>query len=91
MNISLIYLIGIVGWLVFWWFVVTPAEIRQNKLLWVPFILCLFFLCANMVISGSDSYVSHIELEESLFHVLDSRAGLAIKATASVLVVASII
>lgn len=44
-----------------------------------------------MIISGSDSYVSHIELEESLFHFLDARSRLAIKATASVLVVASII
>lgn len=91
MNISLIYLTGIIGWLLFWWFVVKPENIKSNPLLWLPFVLCLFFLCANMIISGSDSYVSHIELEESLFHFLDARSALAIKATASVLVVATII
>lgn len=91
MTITLIYIIGIVIWLIFWWQQITPVAIRENKLLMVPFVLCLFFLSVNLLLSGGDTHVADIALEESLFHFLDARSGLAIKATASVLVVASII
>ena len=91
MDIVIIYTVGILGWSFFWFFFVGDWAFKSIRSLWVPFVLCLFFLVLNLFISGFNGVVAHIELEEGLFNVLENRASLAIDATASVLIVATII
>jgi len=89
--VVLIYSAGIVGWLLFWACYIRLESLRENPLLFIPFLLCLVFLGLNLCISGSNTGVGDSKLEESLFHFLDARSGLVISATASVLVVVTII
>ncbi len=91
MEVKLIYLVGILGWFYFWLFHIGWKVVYEIKTLSIPIFLGFIYLFLNLIISGSSSHSMNIELEESLFGFLDSRSGLAISATASVLVVATII
>jgi len=86
-----IYVIGIIGWFLFWHLYIKKDILKKVKLLHIPFYLCLFFLTANLFVSGVNTTVGETQLEENLFLFLDSRSNLVISSIASILVVATII
>ncbi len=86
-----IYVLGIIGWILFWRFYIKKDILEEVKLLRIPFYLCLFFLTVNLLISGTNTTVGETQLEENLFLFLDSRSSLVISAISSILVVATII
>jgi len=86
-----IYILGIIGWILFWYLYIKKDILKKVKLLRFPFYLCLFFLISNLIISGLNTTVGKTQLEENLFLFLDTRSGLVISAISSILVVATII
>lgn len=86
-----IYFIGILLWISLWIYCGAMKSQRVNKSLYLPFILCILFMAANGLISGCYSSTGSIDLEESLFDFLESRAGLTLNVSASILVIATFI
>jgi len=86
-----IYILGIIGWFLFWRLYIKLDILKKIKLLRIPFYLCFIFLISNLLVSGTNPIVGDTRLEESLFLFIDFRSGLVISAIVSLLVVATII
>ncbi|SEO80255.1 hypothetical protein [Aquisalimonas asiatica] len=87
-----IYSAALPLWLLVWWAVDGYALFRRAPLLWLPFGFGVFYLLANLLMvlvfgadTGSSAY------EESRFHFIGERAMIAVQATASVLIVATLV
>lgn len=90
-HVCAIYIIGVLVWISLWIYSGAMKSQKVIKSLYVPFFLCILFMVANGLISGCNTSVGSVDLEESLFNFLGSRAGLTLQVSASVLVVATII
>lgn len=90
--IQAMYFVGIVIWLILW-HVVNGYDLMRRRvpLLRIPFILACVVLLANLLIWSTNASAAAVELEEGLFNFLDSRTANVVSATASVLVIATII
>lgn len=86
------YLIGILLWLVLWR-MFNGYELMRYKarLLRLPFFMALVVLMGNMVLEILNEKKSGIDFEEGLFNFLDQRTSNVVSASASMLVIATII
>lgn len=88
----LLYLLAIPLWLVLWWGVDGYRLMSETKLLGLPFALSLLYLTANVAIIlalGGD--VGSASYEESRFAFIGGRAEISVQATASVLIIATLV
>ena len=90
--VTSIYALAVPLWLVVWWAVDGYALFRTAPLLWFPFGIALAYLLGNLAMvlafgadTGSTAY------EESRFMFIGERAMIAVQATASVLIVATLV
>lgn len=86
-----LYCFSLAFWIVVWWSAAGFSLIRANRALWIPFGLNLMFLTINLALVIFFGEIGGTEYEESRFIFIGERAGLAIHATASVLIVATIV
>lgn len=86
-----LYCLALPLWIVVWWTADGFGQSRHNRALWIPFILNLVFLSLNLVLVLRFGGIGEIEYEESRFVFIGERAILTIQATASVLIVATIV
>lgn len=87
-----IYALAIPLWLLVWHFVGGYRLFKTTRLLWIPFLLCLTYLLGNLLmvaILGAD--MGDAQYEESRFVFIGERAMIAVQATASVLIVATLV
>ncbi|MFV8833336.1 hypothetical protein ACNSTU_00015 [Aquisalimonas sp. APHAB1-3] len=87
-----IYSASLPLWLLVWWAVDGYALFRRAPLLWLPFGFGVFYLVGNLVmvlVFGADT--GSAEYEESRFQFIGERAMIAVQATASVLIVATLV
>lgn len=87
----LFYLVGIPIWLWVWKLCNGYNLMRPNRLLFFPFLLSLIFLTANFVLILVFGEIGSIEYEEGRFNYIVSRASIAVQASASILIVATIV
>lgn len=90
--LALLYMLGIAVWMGLW-YVADGYRLMMGpiRLLWLPFVLCLAVLLANVLLWVDKAGVAPVELEETLFNFLDNRSNNIIGATGSILVIATII
>lgn len=87
-----IYALAIPLWLLVWRAVDGYSLLRTTRLLWLPFGLCLFYLLGNLLVVGVfGGQVGEAHYEESRFVFIGERAMIAVQATASVLIVATLV
>lgn len=89
---QVIYAAAIPLWLLLWYLVDGYHLFRTTRLLWIPFLLSLFYLLGNLVIIlvvGAE--IGEAQYEESRFVFIGERAMIAVQATASVLIVATLV
>jgi len=91
MGVILIYLAGIIIWPIIWFFAGGYALLTRNKLIILPFVLCLVVLSANMFIQFVSHPVFSIQLEEDLFRFLDLRSANIISIISGILVISAVI
>lgn len=87
-----IYAFAIPLWLLVWYAVDGYKLLKSTRLLWIPFTLCLAYLIGNLLmvgLLGADMGDAHYE--ESRFVFIGERAMIAVQATASVLIVATLV
>jgi len=85
------YVAGAVFWVVVWWRGNGFAYLRRDPLMWLPFLLCPAYLLANAAMVAIFGNVGSVEYEESRFVFIGERAQIAVSATSSVLIVATIV
>ncbi|WP_376696706.1 hypothetical protein [Wenzhouxiangella sp. EGI_FJ10305] len=89
---ELIYAISIPLWLLVWKAADGYSMLKTTRLLWLPFVLCLTFLVGNLLmvlLFGAQMGEAHYE--ETRFVFIGERAMIAVQATASVLIVATLV
>ncbi|MEE4304296.1 MAG: hypothetical protein V2J19_09070 [Wenzhouxiangella sp.] len=87
-----IYALAIPLWLVIWYAVDGYSLLRTTRLLWIPFVLCLAYLLGNLLmVSLLGAQMGDAHYEESRFVFIGERAMIAVQATASVLIVATLV
>lgn len=87
-----IYCAAIPLWLLLWWAVDGFRLSRRTPLLWLPFALSLAYLFGNLLLVGVfGTETGTAEYEESRFLFIGERAMIAVQATASVLIVATLV
>lgn len=87
-----IYALAIPLWLVIWYMVDGYSLLRTTHLLWLPFLLCLAYLLGNLAMVGLlGAEMGDPRYEESRFVFIGERAMIAVQATASVLIVATLV
>lgn len=87
-----IYSVALPLWLLVWWAVNGYVLFRRAPLLWLPFIFAIVYLVVNLLmvlLFGADT--GSAEYEESRFLFIGERAMIAVQATASVLIVATLV
>ncbi|MDP4181852.1 MAG: hypothetical protein Q8942_12255 [Bacillota bacterium] len=87
----IVYLIGLAGWFFAWLFANGYKLMKNNRMLLLPFIICIAYLLLNMLFALHGNSFGSTEYEESRFDFIDKRVGNLISATSSVIVVATII
>lgn len=90
--VTIIYGLAIPVWLLVWWAVDGYRLSRQSPMLWLPFVLSLAYLASNLlmvILLGAST--GSAEYEESRFVFIGERAMIAVQATASVLIVATLV
>ena len=87
-----IYALAIPVWLLVWHAVDGYTLLRRTRLLWLPFALCLAYLVGNLLVVGIlGAQTGTAQYEESRFVFIGERAMIAVQATASVLIVATLV
>ena len=86
-----LYWLALPLWIVVWWSANGFSLMRANLALVVPFVLNLIFLTLNVVLVMLYGDIGGTEYEESRVGFLGERALLTVQATASVLIVATIV
>lgn len=87
-----LYALSIPLWLLVWHAIDGYRLFKTTRLLWIPFLLCLAFLLGNLLmvtLLGGATGDAHYE--ESRFVFIGERAMIAVQATASVLIVATLV
>lgn len=90
--VATIYGLAMPLWLLVWWAVDGYRLFRQAPMLWLPFVLALAYLAGNLlmvIFVGANT--GSAEYEESRFVFIGERAMIAVQATASVLIVATLV
>ncbi len=87
----LIYATALPLWIFVWWTASGFELSRENRTLWFPFLLCLMFLLINALLVFFFGGIGEAEYEESRFVFIGERAMVTVQATASVLIVATIV
>ncbi len=85
------YVLSVPVWLLVWRYARGFELSGETPQLWLPFILSLFFLSLNLVLMIQFHALGDIEYEEGRFIFIGERASIAVQATASVLIVATIV
>lgn len=87
-----IYALAIPLWLIVWYAVDGYSLLKTTRLLWIPFVLCLTYLLGNLLMVGLlGAEMGDAHYEESRFVFIGERAMIAVQATASVLIVATLV
>ncbi|MGM0526126.1 MAG: hypothetical protein ACQEQ8_08035 [Pseudomonadota bacterium] len=86
-----IYLVSIPAWLLIWKSAYGFQLMTENKLLFIPFLLGVIYLGGNAGLTMLFSEVGQVSFEEGRFAYITDRAMIAVQATASVLIVATIV
>lgn len=86
-----IYLVSIPAWLLIWKSAYGFQLMTENKLLFIPFLLGVIYLGGNAALTTAFSEVGQVSFEEGRFAYITDRAMIAVQATASVLIVATIV
>lgn len=86
-----IYVCTILLWFVVWYGATGYRLMKDNKLLIMPWLLCPLFLIGNLLMTILFGEVGTTEYEESRFAYLTDRASIAVQATASIVIVATIV
>ncbi|MGM0951652.1 MAG: hypothetical protein ACQEW7_01600 [Pseudomonadota bacterium] len=86
-----IYSLAIILWFALWYGATGYQLMRDNKLLMLPWLLCPAFLAGNLLMTILFGDVGTTEYEESRFAYLTDRASIAVQATASIVIVATIV
>jgi hypothetical protein len=86
-----IYGFTILLWFAVWYGATGYRLMRDNKLLIMPWLLCPLFLAGNLLMTILFGEVGSTEYEESRFAYLTDRASIAVQATASIVIVATIV
>ncbi|WP_181918364.1 MULTISPECIES: hypothetical protein [unclassified Wenzhouxiangella] len=87
-----IYVLAIPLWLVVWHAVDGYRLLKSTRLLWIPLALCLAYLIGNALMVGLlGANMGDAHYEESRFVFIGERAMIAVQATASVLIVATLV
>lgn len=86
-----IYTASIPLWLLIWGSAHGFKLMRESKLLLIPFVLGVVYLSGNAVLSLFFGEIGDISYEEGRFAYITDRAMIAVQATASVLIVATIV
>jgi hypothetical protein len=87
----IIYLAAAALWVIVWWRGNGFAYLRRDPLMWLPFLLCPAYLLANAAIVAVFGDIGDVKYEESRFVFIGERAQIAVSATSSVLIVATIV
>ena len=85
------YLAAAALWVVVWWRGNGFAYLRRDPLMWLPFLLCPAYLIANGAMVAIFGDIGSVKYEESRFVFIGERAQIAVSATSSVLIVATIV
>lgn len=88
---TVIYLTSIPIWLAIWASADGFRQMAENRLLMVPLLLGLIYLGGNGLFSFLYTGIGDIGYEEGRFAYITDRAMIAVQATASVLIVATIV
>ncbi|MCK8516359.1 hypothetical protein M0534_08475 [Methylonatrum kenyense] len=86
-----IYGIAIPLWLYLWHAAEGFSQMRNVRYLWLPFTFALLYLGGNLLLVLFFHEVGLSHYEESRFAFIGERAMIAVQATASVLIVATIV
>ncbi len=85
------YLLSIPLWIASWYSATGFRLMRHNRLLMLPFGLSLVYLAGNAILVGAFAEVSGPAQEEARIAIIAERSLIAVQATASVLIVATIV
>jgi len=86
-----IYALALPFWVLLWWWIDGVRLQRQERMLWIPFILALLFLASNFLMVILFGEVGDPSYEEARFSYIQDRALITVEATASVLIVAVLV
>ena len=86
-----VYFFAIPLWLVLWWTADGFSLLRRNRMLYLPLLLCVAYLLINGVLILAYGAIGEMSSEEERFYFIGERAQIAVQATASVLIVATIV
>lgn len=86
-----IYVLAVPLWIGIWWSATGFRLMRDNKLLALPFLLSLAYVIGNAILVAGFGGLSEATHEESRTIFITDRAMIAVQATASVLIVATIV
>lgn len=78
-------------WFIVWYGAAGYRLMSKNKLLIFPWLLCPAFLVGNLIMNIFFGDVGTTEYEESRFAFLTDRASIVVQATASIVIVATIV
>lgn len=86
-----LYLVAMPLWLGIWHSATGFRLMRHNPLLVIPFALSLLYLAGNALLLGVFTETSAALREEARIAIISDRAMIAVQATASILIVATIV
>jgi len=86
-----LYLLSMPLWVWIWWSATGFQLMRYNRLLALPFVLSLLYLLGNAILIGVFGEMRSADQEEARTVFITDRAMIAVQATASVLIVATIV
>lgn len=91
MAAPIIYATAMMLWGFLWYTADGYRLMGEVRLMWLPFCLCLLYLAGNLVLVAMYGQIGDVPYEESRFVFIGERAQIAVQATASVLIVATIV
>lgn len=91
MSMENIYIAGILAWPVIWYLLGGFGLLQRQPLTWLPFLMCIFVLISNALLSLAHQGTGPLHVEEDLFNFLDNRSSNIIKAISGLLVIAAVI
>ncbi|WP_018145481.1 MULTISPECIES: hypothetical protein [unclassified Thioalkalivibrio] len=86
-----IYVLAVPLWIGIWWSATGFRLMRHNRLLALPFLLSLVYVIGNALLVAVFGGLSEATYEEGRYVFITDRAMIAVQATASVLIVATIV
>lgn len=85
------YTLAVPLWIYVWWSATGFRLMRHNRLLMLPFGLSLLYLVGNAALLLAFGEISQPGREEARIAIIVDRSAIAVQATASVLIVATIV